>query len=68
FKIHGRNTYTKIIGGQNTSYVIPSDKIDTTGLASVSVSSLVLETDLDGATPGSFILYNKSDFAPVLIY
>jgi len=68
FKIPGRNTYTKIIGGQNTSYVIPSDKIDTTGLASVSVSSLVLDTELDGATPGSFILYNKSDFAPVVIY
>jgi len=68
FKIPGRSTYTKIIGGQNTSFVIPSDKIDTTGLASVSVSSLVLETELDGATPGSFILYNKSDFAPVVIY
>ncbi|MEO0180792.1 MAG: hypothetical protein ABIM74_07895 [candidate division WOR-3 bacterium] len=68
FKIHGRNTYTKIIGGQNTSYVIPSDVIDTTGLASVSVSSLVIETDLAGATPGSFIIYNKSDFSPVVIY
>ncbi len=68
FKIPGRDTYTKIIGGQNTSYVIPSDRIDTVGLASVSVSSLVLETDLSGATPGSFILYNKSDFAPVVIY
>jgi len=68
FKIPGRETYTKIIGGQNTSFVIPSDKIDTTGLATVSVSSLVIETDLVGATPGSFIIYSKSDFAPVVIY
>jgi len=67
-KIPGREAITEIMSGSITAYTVPGASLDTTGLASVSISSLVFETEMAGATPGSFILYTKSEFAPVVIY
>ncbi len=66
FKLPGRQTYTVFLDGSATSTTIPADRVDTTGLGTVTVSALMLDA-LEGGTPGSYVLYNKSDVAPVLV-
>jgi len=67
-KAPGHDTYTHIMAGSNTSYTVPGTQLDSAGVASVSVSALKFQWGLDGATPGSFVLYTRSEFAPVVIY
>ena len=67
-KAPGHDTYNHIMAGSNTSYTVPGSQLDSAGVASVSVSALEFQWGLDGATPGSFILYTRSEFAPVVIY
>lgn len=68
FKVPGRATYTVFLDGSQTSVTIPGSEVqaDSATLATVTVSALMLDA-LEGGTPGSYVLYSKSEVAPVVV-